>query len=104
MSGTSLDGVDAAVIETDGERILDFGPTFYRPYKDEERALLRHALAERLKPATVETADQAGFSADALEAQACAFLAVRSMRGLPITVSTTSGAPRPMHGGVMVRP
>jgi 1,6-anhydro-N-acetylmuramate kinase len=73
MSGTSLDGMDAAVIETDSERILDFGPTFYRPYKDEERAVLRHALAERLKLATVETADQAGFSADALERRPARF-------------------------------
>jgi anhydro-N-acetylmuramic acid kinase len=67
------------------------------------RTLMR-MLAERLKPATVETADQAGFSADALEAQAFAFLAVRSMRGLPITFPTTSGAPRPLSGGVMARP
>jgi anhydro-N-acetylmuramic acid kinase len=52
----------------------------------------------------VETADQAGFSADALEAQAFAFLAVRSLRGLPITFPTTSGAPHPMHGGVVARP
>ena len=27
MSGTSLDGVDAAWLETDGERIGEFGPT-----------------------------------------------------------------------------
>jgi anhydro-N-acetylmuramic acid kinase len=67
------------------------------------RTLMR-LLAEKLKPATVETADQAGFSADALEAQAFAFLAVRSMRGLPITFPTTSGAPRPMQGGVVARP
>jgi anhydro-N-acetylmuramic acid kinase len=46
MSGTSLDGVDAAIVETDGERILGFGPTSYRPYRDEERAVLRQALAE----------------------------------------------------------
>ena len=65
---------------------------------------LMKMLAEKLKPATVETADQAGFSADALEAQAFAFLAVRSMRGLPITFPTTSGAPRPMQGGVVARP
>ena len=32
MSGTSLDGVDAAVIETDGEAVFDFGPAAYRPY------------------------------------------------------------------------
>ena len=46
MSGTSLDGVDAAVIETDGERITAFGPVEYRPYRENERALLRQALAE----------------------------------------------------------
>jgi anhydro-N-acetylmuramic acid kinase len=46
MSGTSLDGVDVAMIETDGERIAAFGPTGYRPYTDAERDLLRQALAE----------------------------------------------------------
>jgi anhydro-N-acetylmuramic acid kinase len=46
MSGTSLDGVDVALIETDGERIGDFGPALCRPYRDEERAVLLQALAE----------------------------------------------------------
>jgi anhydro-N-acetylmuramic acid kinase len=46
MSGTSLDGVDVALIETDGERVAAFGPTGYRPYTDHERGLLREALAE----------------------------------------------------------
>jgi anhydro-N-acetylmuramic acid kinase len=46
MSGTSLDGVDVALIETDGERIAGFGPTGYRPYSDDEQALLRQALQE----------------------------------------------------------
>ena len=46
MSGTSLDGVDVAALETDGERILGFGPTGYRPYSDDERALLRQALSD----------------------------------------------------------
>ncbi len=46
MSGTSLDGVDVALLETDGERIVTFGPTGYRPYTEEERALLRQALAQ----------------------------------------------------------
>ena len=49
MSGTSLDGVDVALIETDGERIASFGPTGYRPYSDDERDLLRQALAEGAK-------------------------------------------------------
>ena len=46
MSGTSLDGVDIALIETDGERVGTFGPTSYRAYTDSERGLLRQALAD----------------------------------------------------------
>lgn len=46
MSGTSLDGVDVALIETDGERVGGFGPTGYRAYSDSERSLLRQALAD----------------------------------------------------------
>jgi anhydro-N-acetylmuramic acid kinase len=44
MSGTSLDGVDLAVLDTDGETIAGFGPTGFRPYAAEERAVLRAAL------------------------------------------------------------
>ena len=44
MSGTSLDGVDAAVVDTDGAQIFGFGDTFYRPYSETERATLRAAL------------------------------------------------------------
>ncbi|THD73448.1 anhydro-N-acetylmuramic acid kinase [Thalassobius vesicularis] len=44
MSGTSLDGVDAAMVLTDGVRILDFGESGYRPYSAQEQAVLRAAL------------------------------------------------------------
>ncbi|EYD71746.1 anhydro-N-acetylmuramic acid kinase [Limimaricola hongkongensis] len=44
MSGTSLDGVDAAVIETDGETVFGFGESAYRPYSEGERDMLRAAL------------------------------------------------------------
>ncbi|KAB2866274.1 MAG: anhydro-N-acetylmuramic acid kinase, partial [Bauldia sp.] len=46
MSGTSMDGVDAAVLVTDGEAIGGYGPTHFRPYTDAERAVLRRAVAE----------------------------------------------------------
>ncbi len=44
MSGTSLDGVDAAMVLSDGERVLELGATGFRAYSEEERALLRAAL------------------------------------------------------------
>ncbi|MCB1496157.1 MAG: anhydro-N-acetylmuramic acid kinase [Bauldia sp.] len=46
MSGTSMDGVDVAVLVTDGESVESFGPTFFRPYDQSERTILRQALAE----------------------------------------------------------
>lgn len=49
MSGTSLDGVDVAMIETDGRRVTALGPTGYRAYTMQERAVLRHALTEAVK-------------------------------------------------------
>ena len=61
-------------------------------------------LAARLAPAAVETAEAAGWSADALEAQAFAFLAARHLRGLPITFPGTTGVARAMTGGVMAKP
>lgn len=44
MSGTSLDGVDLAVIETDGLHLLGTAETRYRPYSRAERDTLRAAL------------------------------------------------------------
>ncbi|MGY6547914.1 MAG: anhydro-N-acetylmuramic acid kinase [Roseinatronobacter sp.] len=44
MSGTSYDGVDAAVLVTDGEAIADFGPSAFRPFSASERCVLRSAM------------------------------------------------------------
>jgi anhydro-N-acetylmuramic acid kinase len=49
MSGTSLDGVDAAIIETDGERVLGFGASISVPYSVEHREILESATRKALK-------------------------------------------------------
>ena len=68
MSGTSLDGVDVALIETDGETVHvvkshnnflePLGPTGYRGYSDEEKALLRAATKDA--EAIVQPGDRPG--------------------------------------------
>ncbi|MES2664931.1 MAG: anhydro-N-acetylmuramic acid kinase [Pseudomonadota bacterium] len=44
MSGTSLDGVDAAMVRSDGHRIIEFGPDAYRPYTAAEQSTIRAAF------------------------------------------------------------
>jgi len=61
-------------------------------------------LRERLAPTSVETANAVGWSVDALEAQAFAYLAVRTLKGLPITFPTTTGVAHPTTGGVVAKP
>lgn len=65
MSGTSLDGVDAAEVTTDGVRIAGFGPSAYRAYTDAERAVLRGALGLWPGEAGVEAAAEVVESAHA---------------------------------------
>lgn len=52
----------------------------------------------------VMSAEGVGWDGDALEAQAFAYLAVRTLKGLPISFPGTTGVTRPMTGGVVVRP
>ncbi len=65
---------------------------------------LMKMLAERLMPATVETADAVGWQSQSIEAQAFAYLAVRTLNGLPITFPQTTGVKQPMSGGIVARP
>jgi anhydro-N-acetylmuramic acid kinase len=44
-------------------------------------------------------AEAVGWRGDAIEAECFAFLAVRVLRGLPLSFPTTTGAPRPLQGG-----
>ena len=58
----------------------------------------------KLLPGRIELANDLGWDAGAVEAQAFAFMAVRSLRGLPISFPGTTGVPRPMTGGVLAQP
>jgi anhydro-N-acetylmuramic acid kinase len=57
MSGTSLDGVDAALVETDGVHIHGFGRCAYRPYSEAERRILSAALGRWSGPEVALAAD-----------------------------------------------
>jgi anhydro-N-acetylmuramic acid kinase len=65
------------------------------------------ALMEMIRAgvgAPVEPVEAVGWRGDFLEAEAFAYLAVRSLRGLPLTLPTTTGAPYPLTGGRLHKP
>lgn len=74
MSGTSLDGVDAALIETDGIQIAGFGRRGFRAYSDNESAALHGALgrwrgeAGVVEAAGISVASHAALAVDFPEA------------------------------------
>lgn len=61
-------------------------------------------LAELAAGARVEPAETFGFNGDSMEAEAWAYLAVRSVRGLPLTFPGTTGVAEPVSGGVLALP
>ena len=65
-------------------------------------ATLMAMLANRL-PGRVEPIEAIGADGDGLEAQAFAYMAVRSLLGLPISFPHTTGVSHPMPGGRLVR-
>lgn len=59
-------------------------------------------LARRLG-VPVDAAEAVGWDGDFIEAQCFGYLAVRSLRGLPLSLPTTTGVPRAMPGGELHR-
>jgi anhydro-N-acetylmuramic acid kinase len=49
MSGTSMDGIDAAIVRTDGETVLSCGPALQEPYDSVFRDQLRTAAIKAAK-------------------------------------------------------
>ncbi|HVY42501.1 MAG TPA: anhydro-N-acetylmuramic acid kinase [Hyphomicrobiaceae bacterium] len=63
---------------------------------------LMSMIAARVENAVVPS-EAIGVDGDSLEAEAWAYLAVRSLSGLPISYPGTTGVPQPMTGGVLAR-
>jgi anhydro-N-acetylmuramic acid kinase len=59
-------------------------------------------LSDRLG-VPVEQVESAGWDGDALEAQLFAYLAIRSVKGLPLSLPGTTGVPQPLTGGRLNR-
>ncbi len=62
------------------------------------------ALFTKYTGIAAESVDAEGWRGDAVEAQAFAYLAVRGVRGLPMTFPGTTSVARPMTGGVVTPP
>jgi anhydro-N-acetylmuramic acid kinase len=58
MSGTSVDGIDLAIVTTDGVTDVSEGPTFYRGYTDEERNIIRQAFSRKAKDHVTDEAER----------------------------------------------
>ncbi|MGE0213202.1 MAG: anhydro-N-acetylmuramic acid kinase [Parvibaculaceae bacterium] len=54
--------------------------------------------------APVVPAEACHLDGDSVEAEAWAYMAVRSLKGLPITFPSTTGAPEPLTGGTLHKP
>lgn len=65
--------------------------------------ILRH-LKEKLPGTTVLTVDEQGWNSDSLEAQIFAWMAIRSLKKLPLSIPQTTGVPEPCSGGEIYKP
>ncbi len=77
MSGTSLDGIDAAFVETDGERVVTQGPWLTLPYPGALREALRAVLG-----GTAAASDVAAVERSLTEAHAEAVARLRQRHGI----------------------
>ena len=64
---------------------------------------LLRMIAERTG-LTPEPSDALGWNGDAMEAEGFAYMAVRTLKGLPISFPGTTGVPQPLPGGRIDRP
>jgi anhydro-N-acetylmuramic acid kinase len=88
--------VFATPLPTPPERVLVTGGGRHNP------AIM--AALSAAAPCPIAPVEAEGWNGDALEAQCFAYLAARVLRGLPLSYPGTTGVPRPMQGGRIVKP
>ncbi len=74
-------------------------PVYPHPDPPPQAGEGRVGAAARRAQVSVRPVEAAGWDGDGLEAQAFAYLAVRSARGLPLSLPATTGVPHPVAGG-----
>nr|WP_316657206.1 anhydro-N-acetylmuramic acid kinase [uncultured Gellertiella sp.] len=99
----SLAHVAAAAILTSAGHLPEFPASFVISGGGRLNAVIMKDLADlaALRGSAVLSAEQAGLDGDAMEAEAWAYLAVRSLKGLPLTFPGTTGVREAVSGGVL---
>jgi anhydro-N-acetylmuramic acid kinase len=101
---TIVDSLDLLKLATDQipRHWILAGGGWYNPViRDNLSMLLQQRLGTNV---IIQTASEAGWNNDAVEAQIFAYFSVRSLKGLPLSVPGTTGVPKPLTGGVLHTP
>ncbi|MCI4588759.1 anhydro-N-acetylmuramic acid kinase [Sphingobium sp. BYY-5] len=96
----TLTAFTAAAVARGVDHLPERPAQIYAAGGGRHNATLMAMLAQRTG-AQVLSVDGLGWDGDALEAQGFAYMAVRHLKGLPISFPGTTGAPEPMTGGVL---
>lgn len=109
FNGLSLEDGAATLTAFTAHSIARSANWFHEPPKEwiicgggRHNETLMQMLREILP--NVKSAEDQGLNGDSMEAEAWAYLAVRSLRGLPITFPSTTGVKHEMTGGVIAKP
>jgi anhydro-N-acetylmuramic acid kinase len=90
MSGTSLDGIDLAILKTDGDQVAEPGPTHFYPYNRDLKIFLKRAIKAALEGRD-GAADIGKASGEVTEAHAIAVAEILDKAGLKRTAIDVIG-------------